>query len=266
MLLAELISTFVLMLAGPGLLVLGAPTLRDTSAVAVAFGVGLAAWTMIAVVGHISGGHMNPAVTLAMALTGRIDVRSIPSYLIGQIVGATSAGLAIWTIAHNASDASPLGRSWDGAGDTNFGTNLWSGEFMGFWPMLVVEVILSALLVVVYVTQTRRVTNGFVVSAAPVGAVLAAIHLLATPVDNTGVNPVRSAAMALFSGGDSLAQLWAFVVFPVLGAVVGAVIARLLEPPAEATAPRSSASTLRSSSVRESAARAAASVRDTMDD
>lgn len=265
-LLAEFISTFFLMLAGPGLIILGAPTLRDTTTVAVALGVGFAAWAMISVVGAVSGGHMNPVVTIAMALTGRIELRSMPSYLIGQILGATSAGLVIWTIAHNASDTSPLGRAWDGAGDTNFGTNLWSGEFMGFWPMVIVEVILTAVLVVVYVTQTHRNTSGFVVAAAPIGTVLALIHLVATPVDNTGINPVRSAAFALFSGGDSVAQLWAFVVFPLFGGVVGAVIARLIQPRVEPAATGSPAAASRASSVRESAARAAASVRDTMDD
>ena len=265
---AELIGTFVFMLAGPGVLVLGAPTLGAATQLTVALGVGAAVAAVIASVCRVSGGHLNPVVSLAMLLAGRIQARTLPSYLVGQLVGATLGGLTIWTIANNASDSSPLGRTWDGAGDTNFATNLWTNDFMGFWPMVIAEVLFTALLVSVYLTVTGKgsttITSGGAVS---VGSTLGVLYLLSIPIDNASLNPVRSASMALFAGSESLEQLWAFVVFPLLGALFGVIVHRMMLVTApEAAAVGSPSAVPVSNSVRDATARATASVQDAVDD
>ena len=264
---AELIGTFVFMLAGPGILVLGAPTLGDATQLTVALAVGAAVAAVIASVCRVSGGHLNPVVSLAMLLAGRIQPRTLPSYLVGQVVGATLGGLTIWTIANNASDSSPLGRTWDGAGDTNFATNLWTNDFMGFWPMVIAEVLFTALLVYVYLTVTGKDSRATPAGAISIGSVLGVLYLLSIPIDNASLNPVRSAAMALFAGSESLEQLWAFVVFPLLGALVGVIIYRMMLVGAPEAAPLGTPPAMPvSNSVRDAAARATASVQDAVDD
>ena len=216
-LLAELLGTFVLMLGGPGVAVLVAIPggFGDVGTLAVALSFGFALLVVAYTVGPISGGHVNPAVTLALVLHRKVTPRIAPAYVVGQVVGAVLGALTIWAIASNASETSALGRSWSGANDSNFATNLWSGDFMGFWPMVIAEVTLTALLIIVVLSTTDK---GYSASAVGVhvGAALTLIHLISIPIDNTSVNPVRSLGMAIFAGGDSLAQLWAFIIFPLL--------------------------------------------------
>lgn len=256
---AELFGTFILMLGGPGLAVLAAPSLGDTARLAVALGFGFALLVVMYSIGPISGGHVNPAVTVGMLIAGRIDARAVPTYVVGQIVGAILGGLTIWTIAHNASDMSALGRNWDGAGDSNFATNRWTGEFMGFWPMVIAEVVFTAILVFAMLSTTHKRFSA-AAAGVQVGAVLTLIHLVSIPIDNTSVNPVRSFGMALFAGGDSLEQLWAFVIFPLVGALLGSVLWSFLSEDGE-PAP-SPGTPERPPSVREAAARATASVKE----
>lgn len=264
-LVAELAGTFILMLGGPGVAVLGATpgSFGDAGTLVVALGFGFALLVIVYTVGPISGAHVNPAVTFALAVLGRVPGRTVPSYLIGQIVGAVLGGLTIWVIAEQASAASPLGRSWTGVGDSNFATNLWTGEFMGFWPMVIAEVVLTAVLVlaVLSTTSAKHVTPGAV--GLQLGAVLTLIHLISIPIDNTSVNPVRSFGMALFAGGESLEQLWAFLVFPTVGALLGAGLWSVLgDAPTSDDGPASSTR----ASVRAAAARATASIQDAVDE
>ena len=129
-----------------------------------------------------------------MFLAGRIQARTLPSYLVGQVVGATLGGLTIWTIANNASDSSPLGRTWDGAGDTNFATNLWTNDFMGFWPMVIAEVLFTALLVYVYLTVTPKGSTTLTSGGSVIGRVDARCSVSALDSDRqrfTQSGPVR---------------------------------------------------------------------------
>ena len=129
---------------------------------------------------------------------------------------------------------------------------------MGFWPMVVAEVVLTALLIIVVLSTTDK---GYSPSAVGlhVGAALTLIHLISIPIDNTSVNPVRSLGMAIFAGGDSLAQLWAFIIFPMLGALLGAMVWAAIPgaPDDDGASP---------ASVRAAAARATAQVRAAADD
>lgn len=209
-LVAELFGTMILILGGPGSAILAADRIH-VAGVATAFGLSLliAAYT----IGPISGCHINPAVTLAMWLTRKVPTRSLPAYLIGQLVGAFAGAAVIFSIANGIDGFSAK---------NNFAANAW-GAKNGFYPvgsMIVVEIVFTALLVfVVLSTTTKKFTasQGGLVA----GLTLTLIHLITIPVDNTSVNPVRSLATAVFQRGDALEQIWAFIVFPLVGAIVG---------------------------------------------
>jgi aquaporin Z len=225
--LAEGIGTFVLMLGGPGSAVLATGGFfREGSigVLGVSLAFGLSLLVMAYAIGNVSGCHINPAVTLGLLLTRRIESRTVPAYLSGQVLGAVAGGLVIWGIAAGAAggfDPSPA----------NFAVNGW-GELspggFGFGAMAITEVVMTAVLVFVVLSTTHR---RFAPAAGglAVGMTLTLIHLISIPIDNTSVNPVRSLGMAVVAGGDSLTQLWAFIVFPLLGAGLGAVAWSFLE-------------------------------------
>lgn len=208
---AELLGTMVLMLGGPGAAVLAG---KHIGALGVALAFGITLMFLAYAIGPISGCHVNPAVTLAMWVAKRIKGDDAVAYVVAQACGAFLGGLVIWIIA----------RSQTGFDATNnFAANGWdrfSPDGFGVGGAVVVEIVFTALLVfVVLATGHRR----FPSAAAPVavGAALALIHLVTIPVDNTSVNPARSFGAAVFAGSDALKQLWVFLVFPLVGAVVG---------------------------------------------
>jgi aquaporin Z len=210
---AELIGTLILMLGGPGTAVLVPAFEGKLTMVALGFGFSLliAAYA----VGPISGCHINPAVTLGLAVMRKIELALVPVYWAAQIVGAVLGGLIVWIIAQGQAggfDAEPA----------NFATNLWGEDngFFSFGSMAITEIVLTAVLVFVVLSTTSRKFAAGQVGLA-VGVTLALIHFISIPVDNTSVNPARSLGMAVFAGGDALTQLWAFIVFPLIGAVLG---------------------------------------------
>jgi aquaporin Z len=217
-LMAELIGTFILMMGGPGTAVLATGGFNENlnvGVLGVSLAFGLSLLVIAYAIGPISGGHVNPAVTLAMAIMRKIEMALVPVYVIGQVIGCLLGGLAIWTIANggdSAFDAAPA----------NFATNLWGSDngFFSFGAMVAAEIIFTALLCfTVLSTTSKKFSPGM--GGLAVGMVLALIHLISIPIDNTSVNPVRSLGMAIFAGGDAMTQLWAFIVFPLIGAVVG---------------------------------------------
>ena len=223
---AELVGTLVLMLGGPGVAIL-LPTLgllpegdASTSAtllkmLIIALGFGSALMIMWYLIASISGCHINPAVTLGMLLARKVTMTHAVYAWIGQVVGAIGGAAVIWGIAN--------GR--DGFKRGQFDANLWSGKYFGLGSAIVVEVILTALLVMVMLfTTTKKFALGM--GGLVAGATLTLIHLISLPVDNTSVNPARSLGTALFADGrsDALQQLWAFILFPMLGAVVGVIV------------------------------------------
>ena len=217
---AEAIGTFILMMGGPGVAVLAAGTgaLDGAAVLAVSLGFGFALMVAAYAVGPVSGCHINPAVTLGMALMNKMDRAKVPFYIAGQGLGALAGGAVILIVRNGAVD------DFD-ANSGTFATNQWGAgegfQYFNFGAMVVAEIILTALLVLVVLSTTRK---GFPPAAIglTVGITLTLIHLISIPVDNTSVNPARSFGMAVFAGSDAIEQLWAFFVFPLIGAIVGA--------------------------------------------
>lgn len=210
---AEAVGTAVLMLIGPGSAIIAADVI---GAYGVAFAFGLALLAMAYTIGHVSGCHINPAVTLGFLLARQISVVQAGVYWVAQVVGAVAGGLLLYIVTE--------GGDIDKTGV--FAANGWGDEIgspFGLGSTIVVEIVFTALLVlVVLATTTVGYPTGFGGLAA--GLTLGMIHLATIPVDNTSVNPARSIGAAIFSGSDALTQLWAFIVWPLVGAVVGVLL------------------------------------------
>ena len=224
---AEVLGTFWLVLAGCGTAVLAATaTAKDAAGsslfvgvgyVGVALAFGLAVTTMAYGVGHVSGGHFNPAVSVGLATAGRLPWKDVPAYIGAQLVGGIAGAAVLYAIASGRSgfDAS-----------TGFATNGYgaqSPQGYGLTAVLVTEAVLTAVFVLVILGTTDvRAPKGFAPLA--IGLTLTVIHLISIPVDNTSVNPARSIAPALFAGGTAIGQLWVFIVAPIVGALVAGVL------------------------------------------
>jgi aquaporin Z len=213
---AEALGTAVLMMGGPGTAILMPASEAKVLAVALAFGFSLL--IMAYTIGPISGCHINPAVTLGMWLARKVNGAHAFFAVIGQILGAAIGGFIIWGIA----------RGRDGFDRGSFASNGFADHSPGGYGLgsvIVAEVIFTALLVtVVLFTTSRKYSVGF--GGLVAGLTLALIHLVTIPIDNTSVNPARSFGAAIFAKGssDALEQLWAFIVFPLLGGVLGVFI------------------------------------------
>jgi aquaporin Z len=191
----------------------------------VALAFGLTVLTMAYAVGHVSGAHFNPAVTIGIAVAKRFPWRDVPAYVGSQVVGGLVAGLALWGIARGVAGFDATGNlAANGYGDHSPGQyNLLAG--------LVIEIVLTAIfLVVIMGTTDKRASKGF--AALAIGLALTLIHLVSIPVTNTSVNPARSTgpAILLAFGGESwgLEQLWLFWLAPIVGGVLGALAYQLI--------------------------------------
>ena len=194
--------------------------------VSIAFGLALlcAAYA----IGSISGCHINPAVTIGLWAIKKTDGKDVPWYIGGQIVGGLLGALVIYVIANRVDGFS--------AKATGFASNGYGAHSPGGFPIgsaILVEIVFTALFIFVIASTSRRsMPPGF--TGIAVGLMLTVIHLITIPVDNTSVNPARSIATAVFQGGWALRQLWVFIVFPIVGGVLGAVIWRALVPAEDA--------------------------------
>ena len=207
---AEAMGTMVLMLIGPGTAIFGIDEM-GTLGIALAFGIALLA--MAYTIGHVSGCHINPAVTLGFWLSKKIDNTTALLYAASQVAGAIVGGLLLY-IATEGGDLDKTGVfASNGWGDT-------LGSPFGLGSVIIVEILFTAILVfVVLGTTSEGYPAGF--GGLAVGLTLAGILLATIPVDNTSVNPARSIGAAVFAGGDHLQQVWAFIVFPLIGGAVG---------------------------------------------
>jgi aquaporin Z len=214
---AEAFGTFWLVFCGCGSAVLAAgfPDLGiGFAGVALAFG--LTVLTMAYAVGHISGAHFNPAVTLGLAIGGRLPWSDVVPYWIAQVVGSIVAAALLFLVASGQADWVPGGFATNG-----FGT-LSPGGY-GLFSCLLVEVIVTAGFVMVILGSTHRnAPAGFAPLA--IGLALTLTNLVAIPVTNASVNPARSTGVAFFAETGALGQLWLFWLAPLVGAVIGAVI------------------------------------------
>ena len=225
---AEFFGTFVLVLGGCGSAVLAAafPQLGiGFAGVALAFG--LTVLVMAFAVGHISGGHFNPAVTVGVMIGGRFPASLVVPYIVSQLLGAIAAAAVLYLIASGKADfdVAASGFAANGYGEHSpGGFNLLSG--------MISETVLSAVFLIVIMGATdKRAPAGFAPIA--IGLALTLIHLVSIPVTNTSVNPARSTGVALFQGGWALSQLWMFWLMPIIGGAIGGAIYRFLLEKAE---------------------------------
>lgn len=228
---AEFFGTFWLVFGGCGSALFAAGFTTDKglhlgigfAGVALAFG--LTVLTMAYAVGHISGGHFNPAVSIGLCAGGRFPVKDLLPYIVSQCVGAIAAAgilFLIWT----GKTGNLIDNTQAGAFATNgFGT--FSPHGYSMLACFTAEFALTMFFLIVILGATDKFANGNFAGIA-IGFALTLIHLVSIPITNTSVNPARSLSQALFTQGEPLGQLWLFWVAPILGAIVGGVIYRNL--------------------------------------
>jgi aquaporin Z len=219
-LVAEMIGTFVLVFGGVGTAVLAGGCV---GALGVALAFGFTLLVMAYAIGPISGCHINPAVTLGMFMAKRIKGKEALLYMVAQVIGAILAAGILFIVASGAPGFDAVA---SGFGSNGYGDHSPGGYELG--AVMVIEVVLTALLTLtVLFTTDKKAAAGF--AGIPIGIVLALIHLISIPVDNTSVNPARSIGPALFQGGWALEQLWIFIAAPMGGAALAAIIYDLLK-------------------------------------
>ncbi len=235
--LAEGIGTLILVVGGPGTAILATGTFLPKGTVGVlgvALAFGLSLLCAAYAIGSISGCHINPAVTIGLWAIKKTETGLVPFYLVGQVIGGIVGAGIIYVIANSISGFS--------AEATGFASNGWGshspsavangGSVLGGFDLgvvILVEVVFTALFVFVIASTSRgSMTIGF--TGLTVGLMLTLVHLITIPIDNTSVNPARSIATAVFQGSWALEQLWVFILFPIVGGLVGALIWRGLVP------------------------------------
>ncbi|HFQ5034897.1 TPA: aquaporin Z [Vibrio vulnificus] len=221
--LAELFGTFWLVLGGCGSAVLAA-AFPDVGIglLGVSLAFGLTVLTMAFAIGHISGCHLNPAVTIGLWAGGRFEAKEIVPYILAQVIGGVIAGGVLYTIAS--------GQMGFDAASSGFASNGYGEHSPGGYSLtsaLVTEVVMTMMFLLVILGATdQRAPQGFAPIA--IGLCLTLIHLISIPVTNTSVNPARSTGVALYVGDWATSQLWLFWVAPILGALLGAVAYKLI--------------------------------------
>lgn len=218
---AEFVGTFWLVFGGCGSAVVSAafPQL-GIGFVGVALAFGLTVLSMAYAVGHISGGHFNPAVTLGLWSAGRCANKHVIPYVVTQVTAATLAAALLYLIASGKPD-------WVAGG---FASNGYGGLSPAKYSMMscfLTELVLTFFFLLIIIgTTSKGAATGF--AGIPIGLALTLIHLISIPITNTSVNPARSIGPALFAGGEAIAQLWLFIVAPIAGAMIAGVLARML--------------------------------------
>ena len=229
---AEFLGTFWLVFGGAGSAVFASVFLAPNVVagqslqlgighLGVALAFGLTVMTMAYAVGHISGAHFNPAVTIGVAVARRFDWKDVPAYVVTQVAGGLVAGLAIWGIARGR-------EGFDATG--NLAANGYGEHSPGGYDLLAVliaEVLLTAVFLYIILGATdTRAPKGFAPIAIGLGLTL--IHLISIPISNTSVNPARSTGVAFFNGNGAPGQLWVFWLAPILGAVIAGATFHLI--------------------------------------
>jgi aquaporin Z len=222
-LLAEFFGTFWLVLGGCGSAVISAafPSL-GIGLLGVSLAFGLTVLTMAYTVGHISGGHFNPAVSIGLAVGGRFSFSELPGYIIAQVVGAITAAGVLYVIASGAP-----GFSTDGG----FAANGYGEHSIGKYSMMsgfITEVVMTFFFLIIILGSTSaKAPAGFAPIA--IGLALTLIHLISIPVTQTSVNPARSTGQAIFAPSWAVGQLWLFWLAPIIGAVLAGLVNRVFD-------------------------------------
>ena len=223
-LIAEFIGTLWLVLGGCGSAVLAAayPEL-GIGFVGVALAFGLTVLTMVYAIGHISGCHLNPAVTLGLWAGGRFDKKDIAPYIVAQLLGAVAGASILYLIASGKSGFEVGG----------FAANGYAEHSPGGYSMLaalITEVVMTFMFLIIILGATHsKAPKGF--AGLAIGLGLTLIHLISIPVTNTSVNPARSTSQALFADGNwAMSQLWLFWVAPIIGAIIAGFVYKYMSP------------------------------------
>jgi aquaporin Z len=213
---AELIGTFVLVFIGIGSVIFD-PSIGHLG-IAIAFGV--AVLVMVYALGPISGCHINPAITIAMLVAGKISAKDTVGYIIAQVLGAVIGSALVMVIAKGMP-------GYAGGLGTNGYDALSPGKF-SMQSALIAEVVLTFIfLIVIFGATAKSASAGF--AGLAIGLSLVIIHLIGIPIDGLSVNPARSLAPALFVGGEALAQVWLFIVAPIIGGILAAFVWKMMK-------------------------------------
>ena len=219
---AEFIGTFWLVLGGCGSAVLAA-AFPDVGIglLGVSLAFGLTVMTMAFAIGHISGCHLNPAVSIGLYVGGRFEAKELAPYIIAQVLGGIAAGGVLYLIASGKAGFDVT------AGFASNGYGEHSPGGYSLLSALVTEVVMTLMFLIIILGATdKRAPQGFAPIAIGLGLTL--IHLISIPVTNTSVNPARSTGVALYVGGWAISQLWLFWIAPIIGAVFGGFVYRFL--------------------------------------
>src|SRR6476659_5793285 len=240
--LAEGIGTMILVVGGPGTAILATGSFAGPKStvgiIGVALAFGLSLLCAAYAIGSISGCHINPAVTLGLWAIKKTKGALVPFYFLGQVIGGIVGAGIIFVIANSTSgfSAEASGFASNGYGSHSPSAIASGGSLHGGFDLAVVilvEVVFTALFVFVIASTSRgSMTVGF--TGLTVGLMLTLVHLITIPIDNTSVNPARSIATAVFQHGWALKQLWVFIVFPIVGGVLGGLAWKALVPSADA--------------------------------
>lgn len=234
---AELIGTFWLVFGGCGTAVFALITVGSggVGLVGVSLAFGLTVLTGAYALGHISGGHFNPAVTIGLVVGKRFAAKDAVAYIVAQVIGGILAAGAIWLIVSGV----------PGGFDKEVGSLASNGygEDRGFYALgavLIAEALLTFVFLVVILGAThKQASPGF--AGLAIGLALTLIHLISIPISNTSVNPARSIGPAVFEGGDALTQVWAFILAPIVGAALAGLAYAWLAPDTDASSATSAA-------------------------
>jgi aquaporin Z len=221
---AELIGTFSLVLFGCGTAVISGisangPAGAGLLGISIAFGFAVVA--MAYAIGGISGCHINPAVTIGFLTAGKMEAKEALGYIIAQILGAILGAGVLYVIVS--------GRPGFTMPEWGLGSNGWGEGYLGQYSTqsaFIIEAVMTFLFIFVILATTSKFGNGAMAGLA-IGVTLMLIHLVAIPVTGTSVNPARSIGPAIFAGGKALAQLWLFIVAPIIGAILAAIVWKL---------------------------------------
>jgi aquaporin Z len=225
---AELIGTFVLVFIGTGSAVLasGANATHSGTAIGftgIAFAFGISVLVMVYAIGPISGCHINPAITIAMLVAGKISGKDSVGYIIAQLIGGFAGSAVLLVIAHGMPG---YDIAVNGLGQNGYGIHSPGGFNME--ATLVSEVVMTFIFIfVVFGATAKNAAPGF--AGLAIGLTLTAVHLVGLTVTGLSVNPARSIAPALFVGGDAVSQLWLFIVGPIAGGILAAVVWKMFK-------------------------------------
>lgn len=219
--LAEFVGTFWLVLGGCGSAVLAAAFPEvGIGLVGVAFAFGLTVLTMAYAIGHISGCHLNPAVSIGLCVGGRFPAQSLPGYIVSQVLGGIAGAAVLYVIATGQAGFEPGGFASNGYGEHSPGG-------YSLLAVVVCEVVMTMMFLFIILGATdERAPAGFAPIAIGLGLTL--IHLISIPVSNTSVNPARSLGVAVFADGWAIGQVWVFWLAPIAGAALGGVLYKLV--------------------------------------